>query len=534
MGSSSDGCGSRPSSCKASVNPSTETMSVLVRSAQRRLRGERPSGRLDLLAGQQAGELLDRPRRQPGAHRDVARVRALGPRGWVADASLRRTALTNPRSRSRASPTVSPTAACCGDVGEQHLVGAEAQHVARAGAHARHRPGGDAVERPVDRPQVPDRAEREIGGEGAVASVEARAAQRRGHDDRGVGILIERRGGSPRAPRSRSARSASPEPLPRFEPGAARPVGTGHPRLAHGHDLEEPHGGPPRVSTTGAPSWAICSRPGPRIDVNTAPHGPVASACTTFSGASRKVVIAPGAGASARTRRRPLPCIDRPVEVALLRQRAWARPRRQPHPAGPQSAVPSRSDRSASTTSGAAEAGEPFARAIRRRPSPRSGPRRCSTMGPVSRPSSSSITLTPVVASPSRIARCTGAAPRHRGNREKWRLRLPSVGSVQDRGRAGALRRRRPRSHRARRPRAPARPRPIERPRPRGAEDPDAAAASATGVGRKLRPAPGRPGRIRDDANDLDVIGLGERFERRDRPRVIAEERDRRPVIAGG
>ena len=41
----------------------------------------------------------------------------------------------------------------------------------------------------------------------------------------------------------------------------------------------------------------------------------------------------------------------------------------------------------------------------------------------------------------------------------------------------------------------------------------------------QARPAAGGTGRIRDDANDLDVIGLGERFEGRDRPCVIAEER---------
>src|SRR5437868_3933127 len=36
---------------------------------------------------------------------------------------------------------------------------------------------------------------------------------------------------------------------------------------------------------------------------------------------------------------------------------------------------------------------------------------------------------TPVVSSPARIARSTGAAPRHRGSREKWRLTIGTASS---------------------------------------------------------------------------------------------------------
>src|SRR5581483_6010580 len=45
--------------------------------------------------------------------------------------------------------------------------------------------------------------------------------------------------------------------------------------------------------------------------------------------------------------------------------------------------------------------------------------------GPVSRPASSCMRQTPVSASPARMARSTGAAPRHRGSSEKWTLTYP-------------------------------------------------------------------------------------------------------------
>ena len=46
--------------------------------------------------------------------------------------------------------------------------------------------------------------------------------------------------------------------------------------------------------------------------------------------------------------------------------------------------------------------------------------RRCSRIGPASRRGSILMVDTPVSARPSRIARCTGAAPRSRGSSEKW------------------------------------------------------------------------------------------------------------------
>ena len=49
-------------------------------------------------------------------------------------------------------------------------------------------------------------------------------------------------------------------------------------------------------------------------------------------------------------------------------------------------------------------------------------------MGPVSSPGSIAMMLTPVSLSPDSIARCTGAAPRHRGRRDAWTLMQPNLG----------------------------------------------------------------------------------------------------------
>ena len=46
--------------------------------------------------------------------------------------------------------------------------------------------------------------------------------------------------------------------------------------------------------------------------------------------------------------------------------------------------------------------------------------------GPVSRPASMRITMTPVSASPAMIARWMGAAPRQRGSSEAWPFQQPS------------------------------------------------------------------------------------------------------------
>ena len=57
------------------------------------------------------------------------------------------------------------------------------------------------------------------------------------------------------------------------------------------------------------------------------------------------------------------------------------------------------------------------------------GVRSASSIGPVSRPSSMRMVVTPVSASPARIARWIGAAPRQRGSSEPWMLMQPSTGA---------------------------------------------------------------------------------------------------------
>ena len=53
---------------------------------------------------------------------------------------------------------------------------------------------------------------------------------------------------------------------------------------------------------------------------------------------------------------------------------------------------------------------------------------RVATMPPVSRPASIRMSVTPVSASPSRMAHWIGAAPRQRGRSEVWTLRQPCRG----------------------------------------------------------------------------------------------------------
>ena len=59
---------------------------------------------------------------------------------------------------------------------------------------------------------------------------------------------------------------------------------------------------------------------------------------------------------------------------------------------------------------------------------------RCSRIGPVSRPSSSSMVVLPVKASPMATAHWIGAAPRYRGSSEPCRLMQPSFGSASIQG----------------------------------------------------------------------------------------------------
>ncbi len=51
--------------------------------------------------------------------------------------------------------------------------------------------------------------------------------------------------------------------------------------------------------------------------------------------------------------------------------------------------------------------------------------------GPVSSAASSDMTQTPLRRSPARIERSTGAAPRQRGNKEKWTLSIGVTASTE-------------------------------------------------------------------------------------------------------
>ena len=59
----------------------------------------------------------------------------------------------------------------------------------------------------------------------------------------------------------------------------------------------------------------------------------------------------------------------------------------------------------------------------------RMGSSTVSRIGPVSRPGSICMMVTPETGTPARIAAATGAAPRKDGSREKWTLTQPSRGS---------------------------------------------------------------------------------------------------------
>ena len=91
------------------------------------------------------------------------------------------------------------------------------------------------------------------------------------------------------------------------------------------------------------------------------------------------------------------------------------------------SAGSDRSCRGGAACRRAAACRAPRAARAARRPSPprRSDVRTRPYTGPVSSPSSSCMTHTPVSSSPASIARSTGAAPRQRGSSEKWRFTNP-------------------------------------------------------------------------------------------------------------
>ena len=131
--------------------------------------------------------------------------------------------------------------------------------------------------------------------------------------------------------------------------------------------------------------------------------------------------------------------------------------------------------------------------------------------GPVSRPSSIRKMLMPVSASPARMARWIGAAPRQRGSSEACRLRQPSRGARRGPAAAAAARRRRPRRDR-RRAAANSACGP-GRAASRGVRDRQAQALGRARPGRGGRAGPaGRPGRLGVDRDQAWPAGSASRL----------------------
>ena len=248
---------------------------------------------------------------------------------------------------------------------------------------------------------------------------------------------------------------------------------------------------------------------------------PVASAVRTFSGAPRNVVVAPGAGAK-RSHAPHDALSGRPVDRRVPRPRASGASVAAAASCGITSAVPASSARSASTTSGAPS---PASRAPRRAGIVvgRIGSARAASTGPVSSPSSSSITLTPVavVALEDRPLHRRGAAPPRQQRevqvqaaepRDRQDLGRQDAPVGDDHERIGA---RGPRSHRLLRP--------FERRRPRSTRDP------APGRLRHRRwppvdPRPaGRGGFVMTRTISTSAAAASA-LEGRHRPCVVAEE----------
>ena len=138
----------------------------------------------------------------------------------------------------------------------------------------------------------------------------------------------------------------------------------------------------------------------------------------------RSVVKVPGQGLNARTCRSSAGRVARPVDAARRRASASGRRSRPPPAAAPAAA---------SRPARAGSAARP-ARPARRAASPRSssapiGTASRSSIGPVSSPASICMMVTPVSASPARIAAWIGAAPRQRGSRLAWMFRQPRRGA---------------------------------------------------------------------------------------------------------
>ena len=360
------------------------------------------------------------------------------------------------RSRARAScttPTVSPTAAC-GDTPVTSW-NAPSRSAARTSGSSESSGRDDTrAEQEVERALHADGAVDELGHERAVARFERVLAQQLGQ--RGCARTRRRRCGRARRPRRARAR--------RFGRRARRSRGSTARRRAHPRATRPP-------ASARLPSGCTSS-----------------STSTPVRGRERagRRRSTPGASASARRRSRMrAPHLHPPA--------ADREPRARPRVAGAHDAVElgrgarrveaelvdgqllrvGRLARPAARARASAIRGQVLdeqlgadvdeaARAARPRSRrPRSARVRVAYTGPVSSPASSCITHTPVSASPARIARSTGAAPRQRGSSEKCTFTKPS-GSASSSATGQQLAERdddaelaRPTRARRRRPRAP-------------------------------------------------------------------------------
>ena len=242
--------------------------------------------------------------------------------------------------------------------------------------------------------------------------IRASSASRRAGAGRG---LAERRAGSRRTVRALTSRAARAR-------GGCRPrrqAAAVHAALAlglHLDQLQQARRRWPRPGPTALPGARRPHRRPEPVSPSTTPAAPDLQAlapergvgpadahrrCSSTAGRVQSSAQL-GRGRSCR-RRWARPSAARPGPEPG-RQGVHAAGRSRPRPGGPAARRPSRPDRSSSSASA-------------RTP-------------PVSRPSSTSIRHTPVRASPARMARSTGAAPRHRGSREKCRLTMGSASST--------------------------------------------------------------------------------------------------------
>src|ERR687898_1260419 len=312
-----------------------------------------------------------------------------------------------------------------GDPGVQELVGAEAQGGARAGGHALERPRGARADRRVELGNVSQRPVHELGHERPIAFVESGPAERRRQEPVGVRALVgdpphDLEGDGPSAP-AHPSRSPGRIRAPRAHSAAVirlRPAGA-----TSRTSTALPY---PAATTTSPFGRTVIVLAPSASPVSTWPCGPRSAARRIFSGSARKVVAAPGSGANARTRRTIASDgeLQSSVRSSGLGFGAYVAPAWS---CDRGSTAPAANRRNTSTSNGAPRSAS-LAPSVPASSSSSIAVSIAERIGPVSIPSSINITVTPVRSSPSRIARWTGAAPRHLGRSEKCTFTAPSTG----------------------------------------------------------------------------------------------------------